>query len=316
MAKYYLGIDGGGTKTTCAVGDESSLFATAVGGPCNVVRVGEAEARRSLHYAITQAWAAAGINPQQIARTCIGAAGADRAAVVATVRRILGEILSGAIDVRGDMEIALEAAFYGDPGIIVIAGTGSIAYGRDSHGLTARAGGWGFNVSDEGSAHWISRNAVAAVLRAWDLQPGRREKGIDPDSSLYRAVQGVWNVESFDDFVRTANATPMPDFAVLLRAIVGCADAGDEISRDLLARAASELSRLATIVISRLFQPTLEPIAKIRLAMVGGVFRHAALVRQTFYNELKTSYPQLDVIAEVVEPVQGAMWLARGPQLS
>ncbi len=165
---YYLGIDGGGSKTTCAVGDETSLLATVTVDASNITRVGEAGARDALQRAIREACRAANISPQQVLRACIGAAGAGRTEIAGIVRDIVAEIISGEIEVVGDMEIALRAAFGGGPGVIVIAGTGSIAFGRDAQGRTARAGGWGFAVSDEGSAHWIGRAAVSAVLRAAD----------------------------------------------------------------------------------------------------------------------------------------------------
>ena len=138
---YYLGIDGGGTKTTCAVGDETSLLATVVSGPSNITRVGERGARESLQQAIREACAAAGIEVRQIQRACIGAAGAGRAEVASAIRKIVEEIVPGEIEVVGDMPIALEAALGTGPGVIVVAGTGSFAYGRNRNGLTARAGG-------------------------------------------------------------------------------------------------------------------------------------------------------------------------------
>ena len=161
---YYLGIDGGGTKTTCAVGDDSSVLATASAGPSNIVRVGEATTRESLHQAVRQACAAAGITPSQVLRTCVGGSGAARPELAAIVREFLAEMLSTPVDVVGDMQIALEAAFDQGPGVIVIAGTGSIAYGRDRQRKTVRAGGWGFAIGDEGSAHWIGRAAVSALI--------------------------------------------------------------------------------------------------------------------------------------------------------
>ncbi len=152
---YYLGIDGGGSKTICVVGDESSLLATVTAGGSNITRVGEAGARETLQQAIREACLAAKINPQQVLRACIGAAGAGREEIASTVRKIVAEIIPGEIEVVGDMEIALAAAFGKGPGVIVIAGTGSIVFGRDAQGKVARAGGWGFAISDEGSAHWI-----------------------------------------------------------------------------------------------------------------------------------------------------------------
>jgi len=314
---YYLGIDGGGSKTNCAVGDDDSVLATAVAGASNIVRVGEAEARRSLHQAIGQACAAAGISPQQVVSTCIGAAGAGSEEVRTMIRRIMAEILPAEILVTGDMQIALEAAFPKAPGIIVIAGTGSIVYGRDGQGHTARAGGWGFAVSDEGSAHWIGRNAVSAVLRAWDLL----EEGCKTEDSLplFRALQKNWNVNSVDALVRVSNATPGPNFAALLPSVLACADAGDTLSRDVVMRAGRELAQLAAIIIPRLFPQHLQPVsaaspdtdARVPLAMVGGVFRHSDFVRDVFYNEVKKLEPRAEVLAQVVNPVDGALRLAR-----
>ncbi|MGA7292062.1 MAG: BadF/BadG/BcrA/BcrD ATPase family protein, partial [Terriglobales bacterium] len=156
---YYLGIDGGGTKTRCILADETSVLAKAMTGGCSVIRLGEQEARQSLHSGIRQVCTAAEITPDRISAICIGATGAARPEIAAKIRGILAELVpriaSSGIEVVGDSVIALEAAFGADPGIITIAGTGSIVYGRDAAGRSARAGGWGFAISDEGSGHWI-----------------------------------------------------------------------------------------------------------------------------------------------------------------
>ena len=145
----FLGIDGGGSKTSCLIGDETSVLGAGTGGASNVVRVGEAQARESLATAIHQACTGANIKPSEISSVCVGLAGAARPEIGELVRGIISEVISGEIkpdeiNVVGDMVIALEAAFGNGPGVIVIAGTGSIAYGRDREGQTARAGGWGF----------------------------------------------------------------------------------------------------------------------------------------------------------------------------
>jgi len=307
---YYLGIDGGGSKTTCAVGDDDSTLTTAISGPSNIVRVGEAEARRSLHQAVTQACAAAGISARQITRTCIGAAGVGSSEVSPILRRILEDLLFTEALVTGDMQIALEAAFPSAPGIVVIAGTGSIVYGRDAHEDTARAGGWGFAVSDEGSAHWIGRNAVAMIFRAYDLAQKEIGSRAHLDLELFRVLPESWNVASIDHLVRAANATPAPNFAALFPGILACANAGHELSRQVLTRAAGELAQLASVVIPRLF-PEEKRNTRIPLAMVGGVFRHSDLVRKAFYNEMKKLYSGAEVLPHVVEPVEGALRLAR-----
>jgi glucosamine kinase len=316
VVPYYLGIDGGGTKTTCAVGDESHLLATATAGPSNIVRVGEAEARKSLQRSVRQACVAAGITPAQVAHTCVGGSGAARPEVAAIVRRSLAEILGTPIDVVGDMQIALEAAFDTGPGVIVIAGTGSIAYGRDSQGTTARAGGWGFAIGDEGSAHWIGRAAVGAVLRASDLCAGDTFSADPPDrtpmskplpdSSLTAALCKAWAVTSLADLARAANATPPPDFAALFPAVTASADS---LAAQVLTDAGAELAQVASVVIRRLFANG--QTAAVPVAMIGGVFRHAPLVRQAFYNELCTLDARVEVNPQVVEPVEGALRMAR-----
>lgn len=300
---YYLGIDGGGSKTTCTVGDEASLLGSAVAGPSNIIRVGEVRARQSLHEAISQACVAAKINPRQLHRACVGVAGVASEEVANAVHKLIAEVIPAEIEVVGDMQIALQAALGAEPGVVVIAGTGSIAYGRDARGRTARAGGWGFAISDEGSAHWIGRTAVAALLRAAD---GSGDDGVDQSSRFFREVKLIWKVESLDQLARTANTNP--DFAALLPAVVNAADAGDEVARNVLAQAGSELAALAAIVIRSLFP---EDKAAIPLAMVGGVFRYALMVRESFCDTLRKLDPRPEVNRNVVEPVAGALQIAR-----
>ena len=297
---YYLGIDGGGTKTTCAVGDETHLLAAATAGPSNIVRVGEAQARESLHQAVHQACAAAVITPGQVVRTCVGGSGAARPELAAMVRSILAGILSSPIDVVGDMETSLEAAFGDGSGVIVIAGTGSSAYGRDKNGKTVRAGGWGFEVGDEGSAHWIGRAAVSAVLRASD-----REGSTIRSSSLAKALCKEWRVSSLLDLARTANF-PAPDFAALFPAVVG---SHDELACPVLGRAGRELADIAAVVIRKLFSE--DDHAFVPVAMIGGVFRHSAPVREAFSNELQRLAPRAKLMPQVVDPVNGALRMAR-----
>jgi glucosamine kinase len=304
---YYLGIDGGGTKTTCVVGDDANLLATATAGPSNIVRVGEAQARESLQQSVRQACAAAGITPAQVARTCVGGSGAARPELAAIVRRILAEILPTPIDVVGDIQTSLEAAFGAGPGVIVIAGTGSIAYGRDRHGHTARAGGWGFAIGDEGSAHWIGRTAVASALRAADPRDSTsKSNAAPPASSLAAALCKSWGVTSLDDLARAANSIPPPDFAALFPAVAASQDA---LARQVLSRAAAELAHVVAAVSHRLFAK--EDAAPVPVAMTGGVFRHSQPVREDFYNELRKLDPRAEIIPEVVDPVEGALRMAR-----
>jgi glucosamine kinase len=300
---YFLGIDGGGSKTACVVGDETSELASAVSGPSNLTRVGEARARESLHEAMRQACAAAKIDPRQVHRACVGVAGVGREEIASTIRRMISEMISGEIEIVGDMQIALQAALGTGPGVIVIAGTGSIAYGRDARGRTARAGGWGFAISDEGSAHWIGRAAVGALLRAADEAADRSAQ---PTSPLFHEMKSVLGVDSLDQLASVANSTP--DFAALLPALLTAADAGDELAREVLRQAGRELAQLAGIVMKKLFS---QDNTVVRLAMAGGVFRHACIVREVFCDAVQKPDLRIDVNRQVIDPVTGALAMAR-----
>jgi glucosamine kinase len=295
----FLGLDGGGSQTSCAIGDETLLLGSGIGAGSNVLRVGEAQARESISSAIRQACAAARVTPQQIKRTCIGVAGGARPEITEVIRRILCELVSGEIEVVGDMVIAMEAASGGGPGVIVIAGTGSIAYGRNAVGQTARAGGWGFAISDEGSGHWIGRAAIAAALRVFD----EGQNG----ALLLEGLMKAWGVSTREQMILTSNSSPPPDFAGLFPAVLAASDAGDPSAHDILARAGVELAALAKIVIARLFPDA----ASAPVAMSGGVFRNSAMIRQVFYNRLRLECPKAAVNTDVVDPLKGALEWAR-----
>jgi len=311
---YYLGIDGGGTKTRCVLGDEMTVLATAMSGGSNIVRLGETQTREALHTAIRQVCTTANISPAQISAVCIGAAGADRPEIVAKIRAILAELIAETarpkIEVVGDMAIALEAACGAGPGVIAIAGTGSIAYGRDATGHTARAGGWGFAVSDEGSGHWIGRRAVSAILSAHD-------QGLE--TTLSAMVLQAWKLNTLDELVQQANSTPPPDFPRLFPIVLRAADEDDSVARSLLTDAGAKLGSLAAIVVHRLahnspaatLTGSMIPVATLPVAMTGSVFRQSPDVRRVFYNTLQTSVPGIDVRQDIVDPIEGALARAR-----
>jgi N-acetylglucosamine kinase-like BadF-type ATPase len=264
----------------------------------NIVRSGAEQARTSIHEAVRSACHAAEIQPATLHSACIGVAGAGRPEVSTQIRQILAELLPCSVIVEGDMVIALAGAFGNGPGVVTIAGTGSIAYGRDASGMTARAGGWGFAISDEGSGQWVGRMAVNRALQAFD--EGKQSPLLD---SLVRA----WPATSRDELVILANSTH-PDFSKLFPAVLAAADGGDESARAVLFQAGIELANLASRVMRRLSQAN-EGLPA--LAMAGGVFRQSALVRQAFYNQVRAEFPTVVVNSTVVEPVLGALELAK-----
>ncbi len=295
---FFLGIDGGGTKTRCLIGDENSVLGTGTSTSCKVQRVGEACARDSLSAAIHEACVQPGISPRQITRTCAGITGSGRIEIANVMRDLLSSIVGGEIEIIADVEIAFEDAFGSGPGLIVIAGTGSIAYGRNAEGQTARAGGWGHAISDEGSGYWIGREAVRLTLRQHDNE----NKPV-----LLKDLMQVIGAEGFDDFILRVNTDPQPDYAAMFPAIVAAADRGDALAKRVLHSAADELAELAKAVIRLLYQD----LNRVVIAIHGGVLTNGVLVRETVMRELKTKYQQISFLSPAIEPARGALNRAR-----
>jgi glucosamine kinase len=314
----FLGIDIGGTKTECAVGDANRVFATAQESSAKPGRVSDAEARRVLQSAVEKACRAAGAEPHSIQRACVGTSGASRVEVRDLIRGALQELVAGEVVIVGDMEVAHQAAFAGSPGIVVISGTGSVAYGVNAKGSSARAGGWGAPISDEGSGDWIGRTAVGDVLVAHDT---------GAHSGLLHRLCDAWGVSSPAELARLANASPPPDFAALCPEVIASDGAGDTLARDLLVRAAHELSQLTMIVVRRLWPEESHPsqkagervgdpsgarmVGRPEIAMSGGVFVHSATMREVFSHILANLRPDATVLLSSRSAAEGALMIAR-----
>src|SRR5262245_14829527 len=292
----YLGIDAGGTKTECAVSNGAELLGQTTGPTCKLARVGREKAQENLQSTIRRACEAARVPPAEVQHVCIGMAGASLPDAVQWAQETIREVIPGAtIYVAGDHIIAHRAAFGVSPGVLVIAGTGSIAFGRNQAGETARAGGWGPNVSDEGSAFWVGREAVTAVLHTYDF---------GGDNTLLPVIANAWSVPP-EDVVRLANAAE-PRFAELAISVTQAAEKGDPAARDIAARAGKALAALGGAVIRKLWPKG----STVPLALSGGVLQGSALVRQALKEAMRTEHPEAALSFTTVRPVLGALDIA------
>lgn len=292
----YLGIDAGGTKTDCAVSNGAELLGQATAGTCKLARVGPEKAQENLQTVIRRACDAACIDPAKIQQVCIGMAGASLPEAVRWAEASIRKVTSNAaIYVTGDHIIAHRAAFGTSPGVLVISGTGSIAFGRNQDGETARAGGWGPNVSDEGSAFWVGREAVIAALRAYDS---------GSKNGLLPVIAETWKVAP-EEVIRGANAAE-PRFAELAAAVADAAEKGDASARDITDRAGQALACLGRAVIHRLWPGG----GVVPIALAGGVLQNSAGVRQSFKEAMRAKVPEAAVSFAQVRPVLGALEIA------
>jgi len=214
------------------------------------------------------------------------------------MRELISSIVAGEVEVVGDVEVAFEDAFGDGPGVLVIAGTGSIAYGRNGEAETSRAGGWGHAISDEGSGYWIGAEAIRAALRA-------RDRG--DDSGLLRELMAELGAADVDEFIVKVNANPAPDFAALVPAVLAAGDHGDGLATKVLEQAGFELAGVTGIVIQRLFANSEE----VPVATHGGVLGSCAQVRKSLISELRRSKPQVVFPSQTINPARGALSRAR-----
>jgi N-acetylglucosamine kinase-like BadF-type ATPase len=289
---YFLGIDAGGTKTECVVGDATRILGRSTEGTVKIKKVGAATA------AVELACTEAKIPPRNLARTCIGISGSSIPEVRDWAYNVLRSKVGGEVGVVGDTVTAHHAAFNGGPGVLVIAGTGSNVLGINERGQTARAGGWGPMISDEGSGFWIGRLAMERAMRAYDAMGSTK---------LLEGIMRAWKLSNIEDTVTMANSNPPPDFSSLLPAILDSADSGEPLAREILSAAATELANLVAIVLKRLW-PLPGPVS---VAVTGGVFGHAGQIGQLFAHTLHGERAGLTVNLEVIHPVLGALSMAR-----
>lgn len=271
MSQYFLGVDGGQSSTTAVIGDEHGRIAGwGSAGPCNHVSAAEARSKflKVVSDCVTQAATRAGIDPTnpRFRAACLGMSGGtgDKAALLKEL------IKADDVIVTDDGRIALSGATNGEPGMIVIAGTGSIAFGESAAGETARAGGWGYVFGDEGGAFDIARQAVRAMLREYEgwgahtaLTPALLEatETRDANELMHRLYTPEW---------------PRSRVATLAPVVDQFAESGDPVAIDLLNSAAQHLAILAAAIRRQLFREN-EPS---RLAWIGGVFGSATLLNR------------------------------------
>jgi len=296
---HVLGIDAGGTKTVCLLADEHGAVISEGRGPgANLHAAGELAVEKVLHEVIEAAVGDRGITP---AAVCLGIAGVDREDEAQTVRAIMRRLgyRSRAVVVN-DALIALVSAAGDTPGVVIIAGTGSIVYGRNAVGESARAGGWGHMIGDEGSGYWIGREALSAVMRAAD--------GRGPQTNLTPALLHELEIADVSRLPRIVYDRDQPRMAVaaLGPLVQRVSEAGDAVAARILERAAEELVLAARSVTARLEMRG----EAFGYHLAGSVFRLVPWLVAELSRRLAEVAPRSTVELLNGEPAMGAVWLA------
>ena len=268
--KLFLGVDGGQTSTTALIGDETGrVLGAGRAGPCNHAGAAEGRAKfvRALEGcvrdALDHAGIAAPIHEVHFEAACLGLSGGptNKDALAREIVRATEYLITH------DAAIALTGAT-GGTGVVIIAGTGSIAFGRNVEGRTARVGGWGYAFGDEGSAFDLVRQALRAVLRF--------EEGWGSPTALRAALLESTGAADADDLLHRfyTDEYPRARIASLAKVVDEVAVAGDAVAREILHTAAQSLAMLASAVRGRLFRAG----DLVSVSYAGGVFRSAILL--------------------------------------
>jgi N-acetylglucosamine kinase-like BadF-type ATPase len=295
MPKILIGADVGGTKTAVAVSEDGKIVGRA-DGPGAAVRPGRALASAStIIEVVRRALSAAGRLTGDV--LLVGAAGAGRQPEREELRTALRtENLVSHVRVTTDIEIALAAAFGDGPGIVVSAGTGSVAVGRDRAGKQYRIGGYGWQMGDEGSGYAIGRASLGAVSRAVD--------GRSPNTALSDRVLQASRSADFDSLVRWAAGASPAEVAALAPHVLAVAAEGDPLAQGIADYAARELSQLAICLL-----PKMDLTPPVKVAITGGLLGPDQPLRRTLLAKLSEE-PAFEPTDAPVDSVAGALRLA------
>ena len=293
----FLGADAGGSHSTVVIGSRRKILGRADGPGAAMRPGGAAKSAAVLAETAGRAAAQAG-RDLPVERAVVGAAGAGRAQEQAELEAALVEAgVARRVRVLADGEVALATAFGTGPGILVNAGTGSIAYARDPAGELHRAGGYGWQLGDEGGGYWLGRRALDAAARAQD---GRGE-----GSTLLARLLGALGLQHFDDLVRwTATATPA-QVAALAPHVLNAAREGEGVARQAMDDAARELAELAA-VLARHFPGT----GPVSVAIAGGLLLPQSPLTAAFRDRLGTALTRARLVPDQIDSAVGALKLA------
>ncbi|GAA4869630.1 hypothetical protein GCM10023310_56700 [Paenibacillus vulneris] len=282
--RRYIGIDGGGTKTACIIGDGTGrILAICYGESSSIKSRPWDEVKRVLKELIEQAMELSRSPMDQLAGVFLGLAGADRPEERKRLYAFMRELLPehATITVHNDAITALAAGTWGEGGIVLISGTGSIAYGYLPESDTyVRVGGWGYLLGDEGSGYDIGRQALVAVMKEHD---GRGVK-----TRLTEQLLAYWSLSDPNQIISYvySQANPRTVIADAAKWTLMTAEQGDEVAEKIVQEAAAELAELIITAKRRLTE--LRPdadVSRLPVVLSGGLFANEGFVRRLSAHE-------------------------------
>ncbi len=295
---FFLAVDSGGTKADYVLADETRTLARVRSATIKRMRTDEQSAAAALAGALSALEATAGVSLADVTRTCLGTAGERVPLVADWLREALRARVGGGLILVGDIEIALDAAFPGAPGVLAMAGTGSNVAVRTATGAISTFGGWGPFLADQGSGYRIGHEALRAAYLALD----RGEPSV-----LMERILTAFELPSVDMLIAFANGHPTPDVTRLTGVVLEAANEGDVVAARVLREQGRELGELACLALRRVVQGDGEA----RIAFTGSILEHVAPLRIALIALVQKEFPEVLVVPGVIDPLEGALWRAR-----
>ena len=302
---YFLGVDGGGTKTLVVLLDEANnVIAEGLSGASNPMRVGIEKAVTNISEAINIACDTLNRNVTDIVSAALGLAGVRRNDIRLRIRERISQMLrTNSVEVVTDADIALYGAVKNKTGLVVIAGTGSICLGRNEKDEKAIAGGWGPLAGDEGGGAGIARRALQAIAKASD--------GRGSQTKLSRSAMEYFRAGKTEDLVVAIYAPQVDNMRIagFAKFVAEAAEKGDEVARQILNEAGFELGLAATAVIRQLKLQR----RKFPIATVGSIFQSGEMIKEPLIEKVRKIAPKAYLIEPPLPPAVAAAADGFGP---
>ncbi|WP_396222396.1 BadF/BadG/BcrA/BcrD ATPase family protein [Gemmatimonas sp.] len=297
-----VGVDGGGSHTRVLLADAAGTLLARVEGPGSALRPGAEGAAADIIKALIQDALAKVERPETRPAVCVvGVAGAGQERAAQALWSALAKHrVADDVSVQADAVIAMDDAFGDSAGVLLVAGTGSVAYSKAPDGRLERCGGWGPNVGDEGSAHWLGRRALSVVTAAQD--------GREPETALTGAVLTALELETLDDLIPWAATATPATLALLAPVVAQVAGTGDLRANALISFCVEELALHVRTLARRCFT---DERAAVPVALAGGLLSRGSLVRKRLEQRLKSAVPGATVRSDDVDAARGAVRRAR-----
>jgi len=297
MRTLVVGVDGGGSKTRAVLADERGETIAETSGGGSAARPNEIDKSAGVIAGVVRDLLEEAGVEERPRVVYVGVAGAGRESErqalyeALTLQQVADEVV-----VQTDFAIALDDAFGDGPGVLLIAGTGSSAFARGPAGATARCGGWGPVIGDEGGGAWIGRRALSVVSAASD--------GREPETALTGAILTAAEMSEASELIAWAAAATPGKLATLAPVVLSVADAGDLRANSIISMAVEELALHIRALARQLFT---DERASVPVAFTGGLLAKGSSYRKRLEHRLRSAVPGAHVHSAEIDPARGAV---------